>query len=120
MNQYTQYITEELTRKLVKKGAPITVTDYQVPSMRALSYVEDGKCYIFPTIEQVVEWFREYHEINIILQYSQTQRCYWCNILWVESDFDPEYMDEECQSTELYNTPREAYLEGINKAIELI
>ena len=139
MNKYTQYITEELTKGLMVKGAPIQQginhnedmndkqeaieeAEHDVAFMKSFGHYEyfanNGTVYYIPTIEQVVEWLRKNKNIIITLALHTISNFTDSNI----------YYCELCNgrtltvvyNTSAYNTPREAYLEAINKTLEFI
>ena len=118
MEEYTQCVTQEIAEKLLRKGAPIKYKTkiYTVYPQPGSDYEEvfekETEELILPTIEQVVGWFWQKHKVWIEVQ-KDIKNFFFV----VESPCNMICGDEESL---YYDTSRDAYLEAIDKAIELL
>ena len=123
MKEYTNYVTDDIADALLKKSAldsdcysdgvwpQIWVTNSEF-NPKTNCKASAGCYYNIPTIEQVVEWYWDKHHIDINAHHEYTS-----------------LLDYECFVGEINennvglhekDSRKEAYLEAIEKAIELI
>ena len=114
MKKFTEYVTEDITEKLLEKDAPLELhlSSYIEPNVPY--FPTDGGLFEVPTIEQVCCWFWDKHKIWIEIQkYPSDYKFFYS----VETEDDLVSSDDKCL---YYDDPITTYIEAINKAIELI
>lgn len=117
MYQYTNYCTEEQTKKALELGAPI----YTAPYFSVLIYevrnffVKDDTCYYFPTTEQMINWLEEQ---GVVITISNFHNEYGYSVSKFENNFDESIAYHSAIDSN--NSRKEATLAAIDAALEFL